>query len=124
MNYCIVVLPSKCPPLSMTNVVAQFILTVSEESVSGILHLLGFRLLGLFWCKVVAFYCKDLTTFYHNLISGKGFIKPIKYKSNRDILADNVSAVVDLISLQVFGNKCKLTVAFLCLDLQANQTKI
>lgn len=70
----------------MTNVMAQFLPTVSDEFVSRNLHLLWSRLLGLFQCEVAAFGCKDLTTSFHKLIAGKQFIKPIKCKSNKEIL--------------------------------------
>lgn len=81
-----VVLPSKNIPLSMTEVVVQFLLTIREEIVSRNLNLLRFRLLGLFQCEVVAFSCKDLTTSFHNLISGKRFSESIKHKSSTEIL--------------------------------------
>lgn len=61
----------------MTDVVVQFLLTVSEETPSCVsmnLYLLWFRLLGLFQCEVVAFVSKDLNTSFHNLLSGKGNI--------------------------------------------------
>lgn len=86
VSYCMVALPCKNPPLSMTDVVVQFFLAVNEEIVSRNLHLLGFRLSGFFQCEVVAFGCKDLATCFHNLISGKRFIKSIKHKSNKEML--------------------------------------
>lgn len=97
MTYCMVVLPSKKIPLSMTDIMVQFLLTIREEIVSRNLHLLWFRLLVVFQCEVVAFGCKDLTTSFHNLISGQGFIKPIKPKSKREILWETVFQLLFLI---------------------------
>lgn len=85
MSYSMVVLPSKNAPLSMTDVVVQFLLRVSEEIVSRNLRLLRCRLLGFFQCEVVAFGCKNVTTSFHNLISGKRFVKSRKHKSSKEV---------------------------------------
>lgn len=94
MNYHIVVLPCKCSPFSMSNVMAQFLLTVSEGSICRILHLLGFRILGLFWCKMLTKISPDWS--YHNTFPGEEFIKPIKYKSNKETCWQTMSQLLIL----------------------------